>query len=381
MMYVFAIILLVFSYVHGMAVAQTASSSYYDKNTCLPGPHDLPNPSPEPDAPSPDIWYYQIPTTVVGQFINDDTASASVDKSAGMVLFEVHRAWSPLGADRFYALVQDNYYNCAAFFRIVPNFIVQWGIASNPTETNKWNTNIEDDPLVAGLSNTVGMVSFAMAGPNTRTTQIFVNTADNSPLDSQGFTPFAKVMQGMEIFMSGSTMSIPSPVPDQFMYESEGNPWILQNYPAIDLIKGVGVGGVSSSSPNIFLSLNETSTETTANITTESPTSTTSNATTETETSFNETVAPSTDGSLNGTTAPSTEVSLNETAITDITDTDTDTDTSIDSDSSTSPATNKVASLNTNTSSTGTSTGIAVSTTIFCCAIVTTLIISFSAIM
>jgi len=363
-----------------MAVAQTASSSYYDKNTCLPGPHDLPNPSPEPDAPSPDIWYYQIPTTVVAPVINSD----SVESSDGMVLFEVHRAWSPLGADRFYALVQDNYYNCAAFFRIVPNFIVQWGIASNPTETNKWNTNIEDDPLVAGLSNTVGMVSFAMAGPNTRTTQIFVNTADNAFLDSQGFTPFAKVMQGMEIFMSGSTMSIPSPVPDQFMYESEGNPWILQNYPAIDLIKGVGVGGVSSSSPNIFLSLNEiTTTETTANITIESPTSTASNATTtETETSFNETVAPSTDGSLNGTTAPSTEVSLNETAITDIADTDTDTntDTTIDTDSSTSPATNKVASLNTNTSSTGTRTGTVASTTIFCAAIVTTLV-SLSAIM
>jgi len=132
-------------------------------------------------------------------------------------------------------------------------------------------------------------------------------TADNAPFDTvmDLHTPFATVMQGMEVFVSGTTMSLPSPVPEQFTYGRQGNPWMLQHYPTIDIIQGVGVGGVAA--PHMFFSLHETSTETTtAHITTtESPTTsaTTSTATTtDTETSFNETVAPSTDESLNGTT-------------------------------------------------------------------------------
>jgi len=264
-MYSFAIILLV-------AYVQVITAQSYDKNTCNPGPHDIPNPSPEPDTQSPDIWYYQIPTTtVVG---NDDDGND--DDDDGMIMLEVHRAWAPIGADRFYSLVQDNYYDCAAFFRIVPNFIIQWGIASNPLETSKWQTDIQDDPVLE--SNTVGMVSFAMAGPNTRTTQIFVNTEDNLGLDGQGFAPFAKVIQGMDTVFT--SMYVPSPVPDQTTYQTQGNQWILQYYPDIDIIKG----GVS---PNkILLSLNETVDESAAAIITtdESPTTSSSNATTSSRT-------------------------------------------------------------------------------------------------
>jgi cyclophilin family peptidyl-prolyl cis-trans isomerase len=164
------------------------SAVEYDKSTCNPGPHDVSNPSPEPDEVSPDLWYFQIPTTV-----NDDDNDGNDDNDNGMIIIEINRKWAPIGVDRFYSLVKDNYYNCAAFYRVVPDFIIQWGIASSSNETEKWGTNIQDDPSVPSISNTIGTVSYAKSGPNTRTTQIFVNYGDNSYLDNQGFVPFGKV--------------------------------------------------------------------------------------------------------------------------------------------------------------------------------------------
>mmetsp|Transcript_44616 Transcript_44616/g.49773 ORF Transcript_44616/g.49773 Transcript_44616/m.49773 type:complete len:270 (+) Transcript_44616:59-868(+) len=195
----------------------------YDKNTCKPGPHNKSNPFPEPDARAPDHFYFLIPTTV-----QEDT---------GWIIFEVNRTWAPLGVDRFYSLATDNYYDCAALFRVIRNFVVQWGIASSPDESAKWDTTITDDPVL--LSNTVGTVSFATAGPGTRTTQIFVNTVDNLSLDSQGFAPFAKVVSGMNILTS-TILNVPSPVPDQGLYQTKGNTWLLPKYPDIDIIKGKG---------------------------------------------------------------------------------------------------------------------------------------------
>ncbi|OEU10883.1 cyclophilin-like protein, partial [Fragilariopsis cylindrus CCMP1102] len=161
----------------------------------------------------------------------------------GMVTILVNRTWAPIGADRFYSLVKDNYYNCAAFFRVIPDFIIQWGIASNPEETEKWSTSIDDDPTQSGISNIVGTVTFAKtSAPNSRTTQIFVNYVDNSFLDNQGFVPFGKVVKGMDILTTRKTttggMYIPNPVPDQNVYRMNGNEWILENYPDIDIIKG-----------------------------------------------------------------------------------------------------------------------------------------------
>lgn len=143
----------------------------------------------------------------------------------------------PWGVDRFYALVNDHYYDCAAFFRVVPDFVVQFGIAAQPEESLKWNTTIPDDPVV--MSNLPGYVSYATAGPDTRTTQIFVNLVDNSRLDSDGFASFAKVVQGMDLFQ---TPPIDNPTPnstdgvDQDTYMAEGNEWILEEYPDIDLL-------------------------------------------------------------------------------------------------------------------------------------------------
>lgn len=114
--------------------------------------------------------------------------------------------------------------------------MVQFGIAAQPNETMKWSTPIADDPVVQ--SNTYGFVSFATSGPNTRTSQIFVNVANNSRLDAQGFSPFARVVSGMD-----TLLSIYNPTPgdsngvDQDNYTELGNPWILESYPDVDLIK------------------------------------------------------------------------------------------------------------------------------------------------
>jgi peptidyl-prolyl cis-trans isomerase A (cyclophilin A) len=116
------------------------------------------------------------------------------------------------------------------------DFVVQFGIASQPNETAKWdNSPIEDDPVVR--SNTFGYVSFATSGPNTRTTQIFVNLANNSRLDAEGFAPFARVVSGMD-----TVLALANPTPgdsdgvDQGNYTMLGNPWILEYYPDVDLI-------------------------------------------------------------------------------------------------------------------------------------------------
>mmetsp|Transcript_35938 Transcript_35938/g.40036 ORF Transcript_35938/g.40036 Transcript_35938/m.40036 type:complete len:279 (-) Transcript_35938:367-1203(-) len=236
----FTTVLIVILLVYNVAVV--AAAGEYNKNSCYSGEHTILNPSPDPDTISPEIWYFHIPTTVTGNGIN-----IVGDNGNNMIVIEIHREWSPLGADRVYSLVKDNYYDCAAFFRVVPGFMVQWGIASNPTETEKWKTPIQDDPVLESISNTMGMVSYAKTGPNSRTRQIFVNTVDNTFLDAQGFTPFGKVVKGMDILAS---MYVPTPVPSQPSYIRDGNTWILQEYPEIDIIQ--------FSEQKIFFALDDT---------------------------------------------------------------------------------------------------------------------------
>jgi peptidyl-prolyl cis-trans isomerase A (cyclophilin A) len=125
------------------------------------------------------------------------------------------------------------------------DFVVQFGIASDPNETSKWSSStIPDDPVVE--SNTFGFVSFATSGPNTRTTQIFINLANNSRLDAEGFSPFARVASGMDV-----ALSLANPTPgdpdgvDQDNYTEMGNPWILEYYPDVDLIEGDGRAAMS----------------------------------------------------------------------------------------------------------------------------------------
>ncbi len=154
--------------------------------------------------------------------------------------FTVHvtRAWAPLGADRFYNLVKHNFFDDAAFFRIVPNFVVQFGLSANPEVNGVWrNANIKDDP--ATQSNKPGYITFATAGPNTRTTQLFINLGNNTFLDRQGFSPFGQVTQGMDVVQSlygGYGES-----PDQGAITRQGKAYLDKSFPKLDCIKSASI--------------------------------------------------------------------------------------------------------------------------------------------
>ncbi len=157
--------------------------------------------------------------------------------SKGDITVEVHRDWAPIGAQRFYELVQAGYYDNARFFRYVPNFIVQFGLAADPAVTKKWDTPISDDPV--SQTNRPGSLSFATAGPSTRTTQLFINLGHNQTLDSQGFAPFAMVVDGEGV--PGKLYSGYGEQPDQDAIHTQGNAYLLNTYPKLDYIKSAKV--------------------------------------------------------------------------------------------------------------------------------------------
>ncbi len=162
------------------------------------------------------------------------------DTTVGKFQIEVDRSWSPIGAHRFYKLVKDNFYDDAGFFRVVPGFMVQWGIAADPAKHAQWDLNINDDPMVDGISNKRGYVSFAKTGaPNSRSTQLFINYADNSRLDPQGFSPFGKVILGMDVVDRIS--SAHGEEPDQSAIEQQGNGYLKKYFPKLDYIKSIQI--------------------------------------------------------------------------------------------------------------------------------------------
>lgn len=189
------------------------------------------NPYPEPDEVAPDTFQVAFNTTV----------QLSPGVPGPPIVLEITRAWAPFGADRFHSLVHDNYYLEAAFFRVIPDFIVQFGIAADPNMTVKWDTPIPDDPYL--VPNKKWTVSFATAGPNTRTTQVLINYKDNFELDHEGFTPFAEVISGFE-----TVLAIFNPTPgdrdgvNQAHYSEFGNHWLLDSYPNISRIICEGEG-------------------------------------------------------------------------------------------------------------------------------------------
>ncbi|HVC08605.1 MAG TPA: peptidylprolyl isomerase [Elusimicrobiota bacterium] len=169
------------------------------------------------------------------------TFRARFSTTKGDFVVEVHRDWAPQGADRFYNLVKIGYFNGDAFFRVVKGFMVQFGINGSPAINAAWHAaDIPDDPAV-GRSNSTGMVTFATAGPNTRTTQIFINYGNNSFLDSQGFTPFGQIVEGMNVVESlyaGYGDGPPSGSgPDQGRLQSEGNSYLQSSFPNLDYVK------------------------------------------------------------------------------------------------------------------------------------------------
>jgi peptidyl-prolyl cis-trans isomerase A (cyclophilin A) len=159
----------------------------------------------------------------------------------GDVVILVHRDWSPLGADHFYELTKMGFYNDTRFFRALKGFIVQWGINGDPKINKDWSEiTIKDDP--PKVSNKIGTVVFAMAGPNSRTTQVFINLGDNSSsLDSQGFTPFGEVIQGMEnvqkIYMDYGEGAPQGSGPSQAAIADIGTPYLEEHFPKLDYIK------------------------------------------------------------------------------------------------------------------------------------------------
>jgi peptidyl-prolyl cis-trans isomerase A (cyclophilin A) len=159
---------------------------------------------------------------------------AKFTTTAGDFVVEVHREWAPLGADRFYNLVRYGYFTNAAFFRVVPGFVVQFGLSADPAVNKVWrDADIQDDPVVQ--SNKRGNLVFATAGPNTRTTQLFINFADNTRLDGMGFAPFGTVIEGMDVvdkIYSGYGES-----PRQDVITAQGDAYLAANFPKIDKIK------------------------------------------------------------------------------------------------------------------------------------------------
>lgn len=160
------------------------------------------------------------------------------DTSKGPFVVDVHRDWAPNGVDRFYELVQSGYYDEARFFRVVPNFVVQWGISKDPAVSRKWNQNFIPDDTVKE-SNRRGYITYAKGGPDTRTTQLFINLADNVSLDATGFAPFGKVSDGMDVVQN--LYSGYGQTPEQNLIQLQGNDYLQSQFPQLDYIKSAKV--------------------------------------------------------------------------------------------------------------------------------------------
>ena len=168
------------------------------------------------------------------------TFKANFDTSVGPFVVEVHRDWAPQGADRFYNLVKNGFYDNARFFRVISGFMVQFGIHGDPAISAAWRSaRIPDDPVKQ--SNKRGYITFAHAGPGTRTTQVFINFGDNASLDSQGFPPFGQVTTGMNVVDKiNSEYGEGAPRgrgPDQGRLQTEGNAYLMKDFPKLDYIK------------------------------------------------------------------------------------------------------------------------------------------------
>jgi peptidyl-prolyl cis-trans isomerase A (cyclophilin A) len=165
---------------------------------------------------------------------------AQFQTSRGDFVVEAHREWAPRGVDRFYNLVKHRFYDGTCFFRVISGFMAQFGIHGDPKIAAAWRQQrIEDDPVTQ--SNKRGYLSYAMAGPNTRTTQLFINYADNSRLDQMGFAPFGRVVEGMEVvdrLYAGYGEGAPQGKgPQQGRLQTEGNAYLKQDFPQLDCIK------------------------------------------------------------------------------------------------------------------------------------------------
>lgn len=171
------------------------------------------------------------PTSATRTAPENFTVELSTTK--GPVVIDIHRSWAPLGADRFYNLVMGGFFTDVAFFRVVPGFIVQFGIHGDPATARMWeHASIADDP--ATQSNRRGTLTFATAGPNTRTTQMFINLNDNANLDSMGFAPIGEVRDMAAV---DAINSAHGERPSQGQIQAEGNRYLRANFQGLDFVE------------------------------------------------------------------------------------------------------------------------------------------------
>jgi peptidyl-prolyl cis-trans isomerase A (cyclophilin A) len=168
------------------------------------------------------------------------TYKARFDTSKGTFVIEVQRDWAPRGADRFYNLVKNGFYDNVRFFRVISGFMVQFGINGDPRLSAQWReARIPDDPVKQ--SNRRGYITYAMAGPNTRTSQVFINFGDNTSLDSMGFAPFGRVVSGMNVvdslYAEYGEGAPRGRGPDQSRIQTEGNKYLASEFPRLDYVK------------------------------------------------------------------------------------------------------------------------------------------------
>jgi peptidyl-prolyl cis-trans isomerase A (cyclophilin A) len=185
-------------------------------------------------GPSPASLNEQAPANYKARF----------ETSKGALTVEVQREWAPNGADRFYNLVKSGYFDGVRFFRVVSGFMVQFGIHGDPKVSAQWRgATIKDDPV--RQSNRRGYITYATSGPDSRTTQVFINFADNSGLDRQGFAPFGRVVAGMDVvdalndeYGEGAPRGRG---PDQGRIQFEGNAYLNKDFPRLDFVKKVTI--------------------------------------------------------------------------------------------------------------------------------------------
>ncbi|MCA9073372.1 MAG: peptidylprolyl isomerase, partial [Planctomycetaceae bacterium] len=167
-----------------------------------------------------------------------ETYKVRFETSKGNFVVEVHPEWAPQGADRFRNLIEEGFYDQTRFFRVLPDFMVQWGINGDPQVQSLWrNRNIPDDRV--RQTNKRGTITFATSGPNSRTTQVFINYKNNRGLDRQGFSPFGQVVEGMDVVDKINAEHREEP--DQGQIQIRGNEYLNEKYPNLDYIKSAKI--------------------------------------------------------------------------------------------------------------------------------------------
>jgi peptidyl-prolyl cis-trans isomerase A (cyclophilin A) len=173
------------------------------------------------------------PTKTSGATQAPDSFRVAFETSRGPFVVQVNRAWAPRGADRFYDLVQQHFFDDTRFFRVVPGFVVQFGLSGDPKKNEPWDKRLPDDSV--RQTNARGTIVFATQGPDTRTHQLFINLGDNARLDDMGFAPIGRVVDGMSVV--DSLYSEYGESPDQPSIQTLGNSYLDRTFPKLDRIK------------------------------------------------------------------------------------------------------------------------------------------------